>query len=97
MTIKRIAIITLSTIAGLVLTFVFNFIILDSILIPDPCYYHSHETNKVFDIFYELDEGNHPFPTIFNFIFTLTTGAILGFTFSILKLKKRDKNKTTNR
>lgn len=97
MTAKQIALIILSALGGIVLAFVFNFLILDKILIPDPCYYHTHDTNKVFDIFYELtsDDGYHPFPTKFNFIFTATIGAIFGLTFSIYKLKKRDKGKTT--
>lgn len=96
-TAKRITIIILSALAGTVLAFVFNFLILDKILIPDPCYYHTHDTNKVFDIFYELtsSEGYHPFPTKFNFILTATFGAIIGVTFSIYKLKKRDARKTT--
>lgn len=99
MTVKNIAIVILSALAGTVLAFLFNFLILDKILIPDPCYHHSHDTNKVFDIFYELtsDEGYHPFPTKFNFIFTATIGAIFGLTLSIYKLRKHDERKTTNR
>ncbi len=97
MTIKRITIISLSILAGVVLTYVFNFFILDKVLIPDPCYYHTHNTNKIFDVFYELTaaEGYHPSPTTFNFILTMTIGAILGLTFSIYILKKRDKKKTS--
>lgn len=96
MTGKQIAIIILSALAGTVLAFVFNFLVLDKILIPDPCYYHTHDTNRVFDIFYELTpaEGYHPFPTKFNFIFTAIFGAIFGLTFSIYKLRKRDARKT---
>jgi hypothetical protein len=99
MTVKNIAIVILSAFAGAVLAFLFNFLILDKILIPDPCYYHSHDTNKVFDIFYELTsgEGYHPFPTKFNFIFTASFGAIFGLTLSIYKLRKYDERKTTNR
>lgn len=97
MTAKQIVIVILSALAGAVLAFVFNFLILDKILIPDPCYYHTHDTNKVFDIFYELTSGDgyHPFPTKFNFIFTASIGAIFGLTFSTYKLKKRDRRKTT--
>jgi len=97
MTAKQIVTVILSALAGAVLAFVFNFLILDKILIPDPCYYHTHDTNKVFDIFYELTSGDgyHPFPTKFNFIFTATIGVIFGLTFSIYKLKKRDGRKTT--
>ena len=97
MTAKQIALVMLSALGGIVLAFVFNFLILDKILIPDPCYYHTHDTNKVFDIFYELTSGDgyHPFPTKFNFIFTATIGAVLGLTISIYKLKKSDVRKTT--
>lgn len=97
MTAKQIVLFILSALGGIVLAFVFNFLILDKILIPDPCYYHTHDTNKIFDIFYELTSGDgyHPFPTKFNFIFTATIGATLGLTISIYKLKKRDASKTT--
>ena len=91
MTIQRVAIIILSILTATVLAYVLNFFVLERILIPDPCYYHARETNKIFDIFYDLPAfaGGHPFPTTFNFIFTLTIGAILGLTFSIIILKKR--------
>ncbi len=98
---KRITIIILSILAGMGLIFMLNFFLIENIIIPDPCYYHSHDTNKVFDIFYELPawNGDHPVPTIFNFIFTLTIGILLGLTLSIYTLKKLDKKKkqTTNR
>jgi hypothetical protein len=97
MKVKNIVIVILSALGGTILAFVFNFLILENILIPDPCYYHTHDTNKVFDIFYKVTagEGFHPFPTKFNFIITATIGAICGLTFSINKLKKRDAGKTT--
>lgn len=61
--------------------FVLNFFVLDSLFIPDICYYHNHEfkTNKIFDLFYSFPpgEGGHPSPTNFYFIFTLTAGALL--------------------
>lgn len=86
---RQILILTLSAFVGIVLAFFFNYFILDKILIPDPCYYHSHDTNKLFDIFYNLpaSEGYHPFPTKFNFVFTTIIGAILGLTISIYKRK----------
>jgi len=95
MKIKRIAPISLSTLVGIGLTYILNFFVLENIIIPDPCYYHSHDTNIVFDIFYEMPDwnGDHPFPTIFNFIFTLTIGALLGLTLAIYILRIRDKKK----
>lgn len=98
MTIKRVVIISLVTLAGMILAFVLNIFFLDRILIPDPCYYHGRETNKIFDIFYNLhaSNGGHPFPTNFNFVFTLTIGAIVGLAFSIYMLKRLDKKRTAN-
>jgi hypothetical protein len=47
MTTKQIAIVILSALGGIVLVFVFNFLFLDKILIPDPCYYHTHDTKTL--------------------------------------------------
>ncbi len=51
-----------------------------TLIIPDPCYYHKHETTKIFDLFYELTtaEGYHPSPTKLNFIITIVIGMLLG-------------------
>jgi hypothetical protein len=78
---KSILIGALFMISGMVLAFVLNFFVLENILIPDPYYYHSHHTTKLFDVFYTLtvDEGGHPFPTKFNFIITLVIGFLSGF------------------
>jgi hypothetical protein len=96
-TVKQIALVILSSIGRIVLAFVFNFLIQYTIIIPDPCYYHTHDTSKMFDIFYELtsDNGYHPFPTMFNFIFTASIGAIIGLITSMNKIKKREARKTT--
>ena len=80
------------TALGIITFFVFNYLVLERIIIPDPCYYHSHDTTKFFDLFYEITagEGYHPTPTNLNKILTLTTGAITGLTFGLKK--KRDDN-----
>jgi hypothetical protein len=90
MTVKGIAIISLSTLTGMAIAIIANFFILDKILIPDPCYYHNHGTNIIFDIFYDLpaNEGFHPYPTLFNFTFTIVLGGLFGYTFSSKKIKK---------
>lgn len=78
---KKILFLTSLTILGSILALAFNIFVVERILIPDPCYYHSHETNIIFDVFYDLspDEGYHPFPTMFNFIFTMILGSVAGF------------------
>jgi hypothetical protein len=60
--------------------FVFlNYSFLEELLIPDYCYYHSHDTNVVFDVFYNTStaSGGHPEPTLVNLITTLILGGIL--------------------
>jgi hypothetical protein len=68
---------------GLITAFVLHFLV-EAILIPDPCAYHSEETTKIFNLFYEItsDEGYHPSPTLFNYIVTLALGLSLGFLFN---------------
>jgi hypothetical protein len=58
---------------------ILNYAVFERLLIPDECYYHSHATNALFDIFYNTSSGSggHPEPTIFNFIFTLIVGILL--------------------
>jgi hypothetical protein len=90
MKLKFTFIILLSTVTGAITALMLNFLIIQNILIPDPCYYHSHETGKLFDIFYEMTaaEGYHPLPTRFNLIFTILLGALSGLFFSICKIRK---------
>jgi hypothetical protein len=86
----RILKITAFTTLGLVLMYALNYFLLERLIIPDPCYYHSHDTNKVFDLFYELtaQEGYHPTPTKLNLILTLTIGALIGLILGIKQTKK---------
>ena len=87
---KRILTIIGFCVLGLVVTFVLNFFILERLIIPDPCYYHSHDTNKIVDLFYELTagEGFHPTPTILNLVLTLTAGIIVGLVLGIRRTSK---------
>ncbi len=68
-------------ISGAVFLFFLNEGVLASLIIPDPCYYHSKETSWLFDIFYATPSwnGDHPTPTIFNIILTLITGGFFGY------------------
>ena len=56
-----------------------NYAVIEPLLIPDPCYYHSHNSNFMIDIFYNSSSASngHPEPNIFNFIFTLCIGILL--------------------
>ena len=88
---KKIATIGLFAILGMISTFIVNYFILEKLIIPDPCYYHSHDTTKLFDLFYSLTsaEGFHPIPTILNFSLTLTIGILIGVLLSIWWINKK--------
>ena len=67
---------------GIATVWMLNYGIIESIIIPDPCAYHSEESSVLFDMFYTVtsDEGYHPYPTLLNFALTLTLGFLLAFT-----------------
>ena len=80
--IKKI-ILTLVVVAlGIMLTIFLNFYFIQKIIIPNPEKYgvENIQTNKLFDLFYEISSntGCHPDPTRFNGYITLTVGIILG-------------------
>jgi hypothetical protein len=57
-----------------------NFLLLERILVSDPCYYHIHEAGPVFRLFYEFTtDGGHPFPTILNVAITIMAGGGIGY------------------
>lgn len=66
---------------GSTMALALNYFFIEEIFIPDPCYYHSHSTSKLFDLFYSFPayEGGHPVPSLFNLIFTALLGGIIGF------------------
>ena len=65
---------------GAITALILNFVFIERLLIPDPCYYHTNDTNSVFDLFYTISaaEGYHPSPTLFNFLLTVGIGIVLG-------------------
>ena len=69
------------------------------ILIPNPYDYHNKdiETGVIFNLFFDINSstGYHPEPNIFNLIFTLLMGVLIGFIiwrFIKLKIRKRFAN-----
>jgi hypothetical protein len=71
----------LFVLAGMAFTFFANYTVIDKIIVPDPCYYHTHDTTKLFNLFYTTYSGDngHPFPTVFNYIFTLAVGGVASY------------------
>jgi hypothetical protein len=77
---------------GAALFLLLNFGFIEHLLIPDPCYYHSHEPGLVFRIFYDLpaSEGYHPLPTWFNLLITMGLGAYAGYIFSAYSFRTEE-------
>lgn len=80
---------------GMVLT---SFTLLYDLLIPDICYYHTHEMNSFLNLFYSAGPASngHPEPNILNFVLSLLVGGIIGNgIYKILTKKTELKIKTT--
>jgi hypothetical protein len=71
----------MAVLAGMIAAFCLNYLFIEDILIPDPCYYHERATNVLFDVFYRTDsvDGGHPFPTLLNFVCTVFIGGLVGW------------------
>lgn len=65
---------------------ILNYAVIQKIVIPDPCRFHNAETSTLFQLFYTQTpaNGDHPEPSIFNFIGTLSIAVVIG----ILTTKK---------
>lgn len=63
-----------------IVALILNFTIIDEIIMPDPCYYHTKEMNIILSLFYSSSpaSGGHPEINLFNVIFTLTVGGLIG-------------------
>ena len=63
-----------------VIIFFFLNFIAESIFIPDTCYYHMNDGNYFFNLFYDTPSwnGGHPYPSNFNFLFTIFLGIFFG-------------------
>jgi hypothetical protein len=82
----------LFTVVFAICSLVLNFTIIDKMVMPDPCYYHTHEMNIVLGLFYcsSSASGGHPEINLFNVLFTLFVGGFIGYTFFSFLEKKRD-------
>ena len=69
-------IIILTSIGGLL----FNFMVLDPLIMPDPCSYHTQEMHLVISLFYSISpySGGHPEISVFNVFFFLFIGGYIG-------------------
>ena len=92
---KNILIAYLTYSVSIIISFLFNFIIIENIIIPDKQYYQTNDSNTIFDIFYTLTAENnfHPFPSQINLFTTLFLGIYIGYI--IIKKKNIIHNSNT--
>ncbi len=78
------SLIILLILIGALGAFLLNYSVLENVFIPAPCQYHNRETSIWFDLFYKstASSGDHPFPTLFNYFFTIGVGGFTGFVLS---------------
>ena len=60
---------------------VLSFTLLYKLLIPDVCYYHTHEMNSFMSLFYSSGpaDNGHPTPNFTNFLVSFVFGGIIGY------------------
>ena len=77
---KKLGIGVLVSLTSIVLAYIVNITILQSILFPDPCFVHTHSDGENFLFFYEYTASNgyHPSPTTLNLIVTDIIWYLLG-------------------
>ncbi|RXP47716.1 hypothetical protein EC396_12280 [Lutibacter sp. HS1-25] len=68
------------SIGGIVVVLI-SFTLIYSLLIPDACYYHTHEMNSLMSFFYSAGPASngHPEPNILNLILSLSIGGVIGY------------------
>ena len=90
--IRTIGRIILTGLISIVIYFILVHFVFYSILIPDECYYHSHETPLIIDLLFDFPayEGFHPVPSIIGYI--LSFGIGIAVTLWLNKKRQSPKN-----
>jgi len=80
-------------ILSFILTQLINHLIIEKIIIGDPCDYDTigNDTGKIFDLFYNSSSntGYHPEPSLFNFYFTTVASILIGYCICYKTIWKR--------
>ena len=87
---NRIIIYFLVVVIRAISAFLFNVLLIERLIITDICYYHSHLTTFIFDIFYSFpsSEGGHPTTSNFSIILSLVIGGYSTFYFTKREMAK---------
>lgn len=98
--IKNILLISTAILGGIGMILV-SLLIVWPILIPDDCYYHTHDKNLLIFLLYNFpsSEGGHSVPSLFNFLFFGLFGAYFAVKLTkyiLSKIELRKNNKLAN-
>jgi len=79
---NKIILISLISIPGIIIIYVLAFL-LESLIIPDECYYETHNSNWFIDLFYDFPSWNgcHPYPSNFQLILIFISGIYISYFF----------------
>lgn len=77
--IRTIGRIILTGLICVVIYFILVHFVLYPILIPDECYYHSHDTPFIIDLLFDFPahEGFHPVPSVIGYILSFGIGIVV--------------------
>ena len=66
---------------GGIIIVIISFTLIYDLLIPDVCYYHTHEMNSFMSLFYSAGpaDNGHPGPNLTNFLVSFVFGGIIGY------------------
>jgi len=66
---------------GGIIMFIISFTLIYDLMIPDVCYYHTHEMNSFMSLFYSAGpaDNGHPAPNFTNFLVSFVLGGIIGY------------------
>jgi hypothetical protein len=85
---NKIIIISFLSIPGIIISYILSFFI-EGIVIPDECYYESHDSNWLIELLYDFPSWNgyHPYPSTFQFVLIFLTGIGISYVFCKKVLK----------
>lgn len=75
---------------GAISVLLLNLSLVERLVIPDICYYHSHDTTLLFDVFYSFPpaQGGHPVTSNFSILLSLIIGGFGAFYFAKRKMMR---------
>jgi hypothetical protein len=82
------------TLLGIVVIGVFISIAIETILIPNSCYYHTRDPGKIISLLFDFpaSENGHPVASHLNVILSSASGGLVGLILGIMLTKKTSRS-----